>query len=174
MKGGTIWFTGLACAGKTTIAKRIKEILLEKSMVITVLDSDELRQTVSKNFGYTIEERDKHMRFVSEICHLLTLQGVLNLAAVISPTEIVRKEVRGKIDNFMEVYIKCPLEVCKQRDVKGHYHEFEEGKLKDFIGLDLPYEEPEGADLIVETDKEDVDTCANKIIDKIKELGFYE
>lgn len=172
MKGATIWFTGLACSGKTTLANRIKELLKERDIDIVILDSDDLRKTVAKDIGYTIEERNKHMILVAEICHLLTLRGRLNLASVISPTNISRKQAREKIKDFLGVYIKCPLEICKQRDVKGHYKEFEQGKLKDFIGLDLAYEEPGNPDIVVETDKDDVDTCAQKIIDAISEKGF--
>ncbi len=172
LKGATIWFTGLACSGKTTLSKKIKKMLGKKGVGTVVLDSDELRSTVSKDFGYTKEERDKHMKLVTEMCYLLTLQGILNVASVISPTRSIREEAKRKIGKFIEVYIKCPLEICKKRDVKGHYKAYEEGKLKNFVGLDIPYEEPLNADVVVETDKYDVDACAKMIIDKMEEKGF--
>ncbi len=171
-EGATVWFTGLACSGKTTISKRIREILCERGLNIVVLDSDDLRSTVSKDFGYTKEERDRHMRLVADMCYLLTLQGALNLAAVISPTDSIREDARKKIGSFIEVYVRCPLEVCKARDVKGHYLEYEQGKLKDFVGMNIPYEEPVNPDVVVDTDTNDVDTCANMIIAKMEERGF--
>ena len=91
-----MWFTGLACSGKTTISKRIRELLKAKNVGIVILDSDELRSTISKDFGFTKEERDRHMKLVSDICRLLTLQNTLNLAAVISPTRSVRGRLRGR------------------------------------------------------------------------------
>jgi len=171
-KGCTIWFTGLACSGKTTIANITKELIEEKGKSIVILDSDELRSTVSKDLGYTRKDRDTHMKLVANICHLLTLQGELNLAAVISPTRKVRDNAKEKIPNFIEVYIKCPIEICRSRDVKGHYKEFTEGKLKDFVGLDIEYEEPINPDLILETDTTDSKSCANQIIEILIKRGY--
>ena len=130
MRGGTIWFTGLACSGKTTLANSIKDRLAKDNINAIILDSDKLRAGISKDFGYTQEEREKHMQLVAHISSLLTKQGALNIAAVISPTKSSRENARNTIKNFIEVYVKCPLAICKKRDVKGHYKDFEEGKKK--------------------------------------------
>jgi adenylyl-sulfate kinase len=173
-KPGTVWFTGLACSGKTSISKRVKETLKKEGIGAVVLDSDELRQTVSKNFGYTKEERDKHMKLVSEICLLLTRQGIINIASVISSTRAIRDEARKKIKDFIEVYVKCPIEICRQRDAKGHYKEFDKGRLDYFVGINIEYEHPLNPEVILETAKEDIETCAGKVISAMEKKGFIK
>ena len=172
LKGCTVWFTGLACSGKTTLSRKLKGLLNEMEKEVIILDSDELRATVAKHFGYSREERDKHMRMVIEICKLINLQETISIAAVISPTRSVRAEAREKIGRFIEVYVKCPLEICKQRDVKGHYRDCEQGKINNFVGIDIVYEEPPNPDVVVETDKHNAEECAYKIIKKMKEKGL--
>ena len=171
-KGGTVWFTGLACSGKTTLAKRVRDILNIRGIAVVILDSDDLRNTVSRDVGYTMADREHHMKLVSNICSLLTMQGIVNIAAVISPTEKSRREARKQIGKCIEVYTKCSLSTCRKRDVKGHYRKFDEGKLNNFVGLDLPYEEPGSPDVTVETDKHSIDSCSNAIIHAMEEKNI--
>ena len=141
---------------------------LEWALFLVVLDGDIVRQTLSKDLGYTKEERDKHITRVVHACELITKNSVLNVACVISPTKEVRDYARSLIGNFVEVYVKCPIEVCEKRDVKGHYAKARSGEIEHFVGINVPYEEPESAELVLETDKEDVEESVSKLISELE------
>ncbi|MAF12317.1 adenylyl-sulfate kinase [Candidatus Poribacteria bacterium] len=173
-KGFTIWFTGLSGAGKTTISDRLVEVFTERKIHVEVLDGDVVRTNLSKGLGFSKEDRDTNIKRIAFVCKLLTRNGAGVIAAAISPYREVRAHARTEIKNFVEVYVKCPLEVCEGRDVKGLYAKARAGEIKQFTGIDDPYEEPLNAEVVVETDKETVDESASKIIAALEELGYIE
>lgn len=173
-KGFTIWFTGLSGAGKSTISKIIEQRLKACDRNIEVLDGDIVRTHLSKGLGFSREDRDTNIKRIAFVCSLLTRNGIISVAAAISPYREAREWAREAIGNFVEVYIKCPVEVCRDRDVKGLYKLADEGKLKGFTGVDDPYEEPEHPELVIETDKETIEESVARIFAKLEELGYLE
>ncbi len=170
--GFTIWFTGLSGAGKSTLAEIIEQGLKERGHNVEVLDGDEVRTHLSKGLGFSKEDRDTNIKRIAFVSKLLTRNGVASISAAIAPYREARAWAREEIGNFVEVYVKCPLEVCRQRDVKGLYKLVDEGKIKNFTGVDDPYEEPEDPEVVVETDKESVEESVQKIFAKLEELGY--
>ncbi len=171
MKGFTIWFTGLSGSGKSTLSRKIEEILLERGCKVEVLDGDVVRTNLSKGLGYSKEDRDINIRRIGFVCHLLTRNDVVAIAAAISPYRSIRDENRKLIGSFVEIYCKCPIEALKARDPKGLYEKALRGEIKGFTGVDDPYEEPLDAEIVVETDKETVDQSLNKIVKTLEILG---
>jgi len=171
-KAFTLWFTGLSGSGKTTLARRAEETLLERGMKVEVLDGDLVRTNLSKGLGYSKEDRDTNIRRVGFVCHLLTRNDVVAIAACISPYREVRDENRRLLGRFVEVYCKCPLEALKARDVKGLYAKAERGEIPNFTGVSDPYEEPLNPEVIVETDQETEDESAGKIIRTLELMGL--
>jgi adenylyl-sulfate kinase len=172
MKGFTLWFTGLPCSGKSTLARRVEEILLERGMNVEVLDGDEVREHLSKGLGYSKEDRDTNIRRIGYVAKLLSRNGVVAVGAAISPYRAIRDEVRGWHDRFVEVYVKAPVDVLTERDVKGMYKKALAGQIKHFTGVDDPYEAPENPEVIVETDKESVTESVNKIIHTLEIMNY--
>ncbi len=170
--GFTIWFTGLSGAGKSTLAEIIEQRLREHGHNVEVLDGDQVRTHLSKGLGFSKEDRDTNIKRIAFVCNLLTRNGVASISAAIAPYREAREWARQEIGNFVEVYVKCPLEVCRQRDVKGLYKLVDEGKIKNFTGVDDPYEEPENPEVVVETDKESAEESVQKIFAKLEELGY--
>src|SRR5712692_3220653 len=170
--GCTIWLTGLSGAGKSTIAQLLEKRLKEYGMKVEVLDGDIVRTHLSKGLGFSREDRDTNIKRIAFVCSLLTLNGVICISAAISPYREVREWARHEIGNFIEVYVDCPIEVCRQRDVKGLYKLADEGKIKNFTGVNDPYEKPEHAELVVETDRETVEESVARIIAKLVEFGY--
>lgn len=170
--GFTIWFTGLSGAGKSTLAWAIERHLKAIDRNVEVLDGDIVRTHLSKGLGFGREDRNTNIQRIAFVCNLLTRNGVVSIAAAISPYREAREWARKEIGNFVEVYVKCPLEVCRQRDVKGLYKLAGEGKIKGFTGVDDPYEEPEHPELVIETDKETVEESVTRIFARLEELGY--
>jgi adenylylsulfate kinase len=171
MKGFTLWFTGLSGAGKSTLARKVEEVLLERGMKVEVLDGDIIRTNFSKGLGYSKEDRDINIRRIGFVCHLLTRNDVVAIAAAIAPYDEIRKENRKLIGNYFEVYCKCPLEELKRRDVKGLYAKALSGEIKNFTGVSDPYEEPLDAEVVVQTDVESEDESTAKIIKTLEIMG---
>ncbi len=169
-RGFTLWFTGLPCSGKSTISNIVEKELKGRGLRVEVLDGDLVRTNLTKGLGFSREDRDENIRRVAFVCKLLTRNGVAAIAAVISPYREARAEARAEIGSFVEVYVKCPLEVCIERDVKGMYARALRGELQAFTGISDPYEEPENPDIIVETDKETPEESALKVIRKLEEM----
>ncbi|HXZ05628.1 MAG TPA: adenylyl-sulfate kinase [Ktedonobacteraceae bacterium] len=170
--GFTIWLTGLSGAGKSTLSSALEERLRAKERNVEVLDGDIVRTHLSKGLGFSREDRNTNIERIAFVCSLLSRNGVICISAAISPYSEAREWARKEIENFVEVYIKCPIEVCRQRDVKGLYKLAEEGKIKGFTGVDDPYEEPEHPELVIETDKETVEESMARIFAKLVELEY--
>ena len=170
-KAGTIWFSGLHGSGKTTLANGLAKKLRDSGIQVVVLDGDEVRKGVSAELGYSKEERNTHMKRVANICEIISKNGVLNIACVASPTQEARDYAKKMISEFTEVFVKCPIEVCEKRDVKGHYEKArnKEPGFENFLGVNLPYEEPLDADIVLETDKESEQESVEKLFKALVE-----
>src|SRR5947209_3475080 len=172
--GFTIWFTGFSGSGKSTLSEVIEQRLKARGGSVEVLDGDIVRTHLSKGLGFSREDRDTNIKRIAFVCKLLTRNDVACISAAISPYRETRAWARKEIGNFVEVYVKCPIEVCRQRDVKGLYKMAEEGIIQNFTGVSDPYEEPEHPELVVETDKETVEESIARIFVKLVELGYLE
>jgi adenylyl-sulfate kinase len=171
-KGFTLWFTGLSGAGKTTLARLVEAELLSRGHRVEVLDGDIIRTNLSKGLGFSKEDRDTNIRRIGFVCNLLTRNGVVAIAAAISPYREVRDELRSDIGSFVEVYVKCPIDVLAERDVKGLYKRALAGELKNFTGVDDPYEAPVAPEVLVETDSDTAEISAAQIIARLEELSL--
>lgn len=171
-KGFTLWFTGLSGAGKTTLARLVETELNSRGHKVEVLDGDIIRTNLSKGLGFSKEDRDTNIRRIGFVCHLLARNDVVAIAAAISPYRQIRDEVRRQLGSFVEVYCKCALEVLVERDVKGLYKKALAGEIKDFTGVDDPYEPPLEAEVVVETDHETPEESAARIVARLEELSL--
>ena len=166
--GFTVWFTGLPCSGKSTLANLLQKEFAGMGKEVEVLDGDEVRQRLTKDLGFSKNDRIENIRRIVFVAKLLSRNGVVAITAAISPYAEIRAEARSEIENFVEVYVKCPLEVCIARDVKGHYKRAMSGELQHFTGISDPYEEPVTPDIIVETDRMSPETCIQEILQFLK------
>jgi len=171
-KGFTVWFTGLSGSGKSVLANELEGALLERGLKVEVLDGDVVRTNLSKGLGFSKEDRDINIRRIGFVCNLLTRNDVVAIAAAISPYAKIRKENRRLVGRFVEVYCKCELDVLKQRDPKGLYEKALKGEIENFTGISDPYEPPDSAEVVVETDKETVEESLNKILRTLEVLGY--
>ena len=171
-RGCTIWFTGLSGAGKSTITEQLVPLLKARGAKVEVLDGDVIRTNLSKGLGFSKEDRDTNIRRIGFVCDLLTRNGVVAIAAAISPYKNIREECRAMIKDFAEVYVKVSLETCIKRDVKGLYKKALAGEIKEFTGVSDPYEAPDHPEVICETEKETPPESAMKIVRRLEELGY--
>jgi len=171
-KGFTLWFTGLPCSGKSAVADQVAEILKERRIRVERLDGDIVRQSLTRDLGFSRKDRDENIRRVTFVAKLLSRNGVAVLTSFISPYREIRAEARKEIENFIEVYAKCSLEVCIQRDVKGMYQKAIRGEIKEFTGISDPYEEPVNPEILLETDKQTLDESTAKVLKRLEELGY--
>ena len=171
-KACTIWFTGLSGAGKTAIAGGVEPILREAGRKTETLDGDVIRTNLSKGLGFSKEDRDTNIRRIGFVAHLLTRNGVFCLAAAISPYAAIRDENRKRIGEYVEVYVRCPLEVVEKRDTKGLYAKARAGEIKGFTGIDDPYEAPQNPEVICDTDKETLEESIEKVVRYLKEHSY--
>jgi adenylylsulfate kinase len=170
--GFTLWFTGLSGSGKTTLAKLVEKELRALGLKVERLDGDIVRQSLSRDLGFTKEDRDKNIERVTFVAKLLARNGVAVLTSFISPYRDVRARAREEIGNFIEVYCKAPLEVLIERDVKGLYTKALRGEIENFTGISDPYEEPLNPEVICETDKESPEESVAKVLAKLEESGY--
>ncbi|MBI4670726.1 MAG: adenylyl-sulfate kinase [Chloroflexi bacterium] len=171
-QGFTLWFTGLSGAGKTTVSRVIEQELRARGLKIEVLDGDVVRENLSKGLGFSKEDRDTNIRRIGWVCEVLSRNGVVAIAAAISPYREIRDELRGKIGNFVEIYAECPIPVLAERDVKGLYKKALAGEIKNFTGVNDPYEPPLHPEVVYHSDRETVQESAQKILCKLEELGY--
>ena len=172
MKGVTVWFTGLPCSGKTTIADELAGILKKKGLNVERLDGDIVRKDLTNDLGFSKKDRDENIRRVTFVAKLLTRNNVIVLATFVSPYSKRREKTRKEIGEFLEVYVKCPVEECIKRDVKGMYEKALRGEITGFTGVDDPYEEPINPDLVLETHKESVEESVNKVLSLMEGTGY--
>ena len=170
--GVTIWFTGLPCSGKSTVAEFLLNKFRTSGYNVELLDGDVVRTNLTKGLGFSKEDRDTNIRRIGFVAELLTRNGVIVMTAAISPYRAIRDEIRSKITNFLEVYVCCPLEVCIERDVKGMYKKALAGQMADFTGVSAPYEEPLDPELVLHTNEETLEESANKVWERLVKSGY--
>jgi len=172
-RGFTVWFTGLSGAGKSTLAGTVRDALRARGRRVEVLDGDEVRQNLSKGLGFSKEDRDTNIRRIGYVAHLLSRNGVVAIAAAISPYQSVRDEVRAQHGgSFVEVYVECPLDALVNRDVKGLYAKALRGEIKNFTGVSDPYEAPTAPEVTVRTDRQNVEESTAAIITVLEQRGL--
>ncbi|MBP3566456.1 MAG: adenylyl-sulfate kinase [Paraprevotella sp.] len=168
-RGVMIWFTGLSGSGKSTVAMGVERELHKRGILCRILDGDNIRSGINKNLGFSDEDRRENIRRIAEVGKLFVDTGIVTLAAFISPTDESRSmasEIIGEED-FKEVYVSTPLEVCEQRDVKGLYARARKGEIKDFTGVSAPFEEPSSPALSIDTSVLSLEESVNKVLELI-------
>ncbi|PYP83024.1 MAG: adenylyl-sulfate kinase [Blastocatellia bacterium AA13] len=174
-KGFTLWFTGLSGAGKTTLARLVEKELKQRGHKVEVLDGDIVRTNLSKGLGFSKEDRDTNIRRIGFVCDLLARNDVVAIAAAISPYREIRDEIRRiTTAPFIEAYVECPLDVLVERDVKGLYKRALAGEIKNFTGVDDPYEAPGSPEVLVNSSTETPEDSAGKIINRLVELRLVQ
>ena len=169
-RGAVVWFTGLSGAGKSTIAHSLEEQLFQTGCLSYVFDGDNVRHGLCSDLGFSAEDRTENIRRIAEMCKLFVDAGVVALTAFISPLHSDREMVRKLMgEDFIEVYCRCPVEVCEERDVKGLYKKARAGEIKDFTGISAPYEAPENPDLVIDTDQISLEESVKQVMDLLLE-----
>jgi adenylyl-sulfate kinase len=171
-KGYTLWFTGLSGSGKTALAKVLEVELHRRGLKVERLDGDIVRKSLTRDLGFTKEDRDTNIERVTFVAKLLTRNGVAVLCSFISPYRERRAKSRAEIGNFVECYVECPLEVCIERDVKGLYQRAMAGEIENFTGVSDPYQAPENAEIVVHTAQQTVEESVQVILQRLEELGY--
>ena len=172
MKGYTLWFTGLPSSGKSTLARMVESRLTQMGFHTEVLDGDEVRLRLSKGLGFSKEDRDENIRRISYVANIITRCGAVAITCAISPYREIRDEARKEIGRFVEIYVRCPIEECIKRDVKGLYKRAISGEIPNFTGISDPYEEPLNPEITLETNIETMDESIEKILRVLKKLGY--
>ncbi|WP_010233312.1 adenylyl-sulfate kinase [Clostridium arbusti] len=168
-KGVLIWFTGLSGSGKSTVATMLEKKLHDLGKLTYLLDGDNVRHGLNSDLGFSKEDRVENIRRIAEISKLFVDSGVITIATFISPFIKDREAVRQLLKtDFIEVYVDCPLDVCEKRDPKGIYKKARKGEIKDFTGIDSPYEPPINPEITVQTHINSLEECVSKIIDYLK------
>lgn len=173
-RGFTLWFTGLPCSGKSTLAELVGKELVRRGRGVEILDGDVVRTNLTKGLGFSKEDRDENIRRIGFVCALLSKHGAVAISAAISPYRAVRDEVRSKIQHFVEVYVAAPLEVCIQRDVKGMYKKALAGEIKHFTGVSDPYEPPLQPEIVIDTQKETPEDSAAEVLQELERRWLVE
>jgi len=173
-KGVTVWLTGLSGSGKSTIAVELEHALLENKHQAYILDGDNIRHGLNKNLGFSPEDRSENIRRIGEVAKLFTDANIITITAFISPYRQDRdnaRKLQGE-GEFIEVYVKCPLEICEKRDTKGLYKKARLGEVKEFTGISAPYEEPLNPELTIDTSKMTVEESTREIIKYLEKNGY--
>lgn len=173
-KSCTIWLTGLPASGKSTIAVALEKALWDRGVHAFVLDGDNIRHGLNRDLGFSPKDREENIRRIGEVAKLFTTAGVINITAFISPYRADRDRVRALMQpgEFIEVYVSCPVEVCEQRDPKGHYKKARAGEIPEFTGVSAPYEPPLHPELVLRTDQESEEECVRKLLAYLEEHGY--
>jgi len=172
-KAAVVWFTGLPASGKSTTAHALENYLFEWGCQAYALDGDNVRHGLSADLGFSPAERTEHLRRIAELAKLMHGAGMIVLCAFISPTRESRLKVRSLLPagGFIEIYCKCPAEVCEQRDPKGFYARARKGEIKDYTGVSAPYEEPLEPELVLDTATLPVERCVAAVIETLRQRG---
>lgn len=173
-KGFTVWLTGLPGAGKTTIAHLLASELTKRGHNVEVLDGEEVRRNLSKGLGFSKEDRDTHIERIGYVAKLLSRNGVAVIVAAISPYREVRERIRTTIEHFVEVHVKCPVEICAGRDVKGLYARARRGEIPEFTGISAPYEEPLKPEVVCRTEEDTPDQSTARVVSTLEVLNFIQ
>jgi adenylyl-sulfate kinase len=171
-KGFCLWFTGLPCSGKTTVADQVADKLKAMGLKVERLDGDIVRKGLTRDLGFSKEDRDKNIERVTFVAKLLSRNEVATLVSFVSPYIQARDNARKECTNFVEVFVDCPVEDCEKRDVKGMYAKARAGEIKDFTGVDDPYETPPKPELVIETHKETEEESTEKVLTVLMELDL--
>jgi len=173
-KSGVVWFTGLSASGKSTIAHHLEKELFDRGIRSYVLDGDNVRHGINSNLGFSREDRRENLRRIAEAAKLFVDAGIVVLAAFISPYREDRAYVREVVgaEDFFEIYVSCPIDVCEMRDPKGQYKKARAGIIKNYTGIDSPYEEPLAPDLVIDTVALDVDASVSSVLSFLDERKF--
>ena len=166
-----LWLTGLSGSGKSTLAKAVEKKLHEAGRLTMLLDGDNVRMGLNRNLGFSEEDRKENIRRIAEVAKLFLNNGIITIASFVSATNETRNMARSIIgaDDFLEIYVNCPLEECESRDVKGLYKKARSGEIKNFTGIDAPFEEPENPALTLNTGRESIEESAKKIMEFLKD-----
>jgi len=172
-RGFTLWFTGLSGAGKTTVSEIVESELKQRGLRVEVLDGDIVRTNLSKGLGFSRDDRDTNILRIGFVADLLTRNGVGVIVSAISPFKEVRDQVRRNIgEDFIEIFVDAPLEVCAERDVKGLYKKAFAGEIPQFTGVSDPYEPPAAPELHIKTNEEEPHESSRRVLLKLEELGY--
>lgn len=166
--GLTLWFTGLPCAGKTTLSTAVAEFLRKIGYPVEHLDGDTIRKKFGGDLGFSKHDREVHVARAAFAASRLSQNGTIALVSVISPYREMRENARRVIGSFVEIYVRCPLEICERRDLKGMYRLAREGRIPHFTGVSDPYEEPLSPEITVDTHLADIRSCTQKILDYLE------
>lgn len=167
--GKVVWFTGLSGSGKSTIAIGVEQALFAAGFFPQVLDGDNIRTGINNNLGFSLEDRQENIRRIAEVAKLYANSGIIVLCSFISPTEEIRalaKTIIGE-DDFLEVYVNTPIEVCEARDVKGLYAKARNGEIKGFTGIDSPYEPPSAPFVDLKTADRPIPECVEEVLQSL-------
>ena len=173
-KAVTLWFTGLSGSGKSTLAHAVENALFERQCRTYVLDGDNVRHGLNKDLGFSPADREENIRRIGEVAKLFTQAGVINLTAFISPYRADRDQARtiAEEGTFFEIYVKCALDVCEERDPKGLYKKARAGEIPEFTGISAPYEEPGNPEIVVDTGEQSVEECTAEILNVLAAGGI--
>ncbi len=173
-KGAVLWFTGLSACGKSTIANTVDHLLHSQGKHSYVLDGDNIRMGLNKNLGFSAEDRAENIRRIGEVAKLFAETGTFTLTAFISPYRADRDKVRAILPagDFIEIYVNASLETCEKRDPKGLYKKARAGELKNFTGIDDPYEAPEKPELVLDSNLKGIDELAQEVVDFLQKQGY--
>ncbi|MEB6342926.1 adenylyl-sulfate kinase [Mammaliicoccus sciuri] len=173
-KSVVIWFTGLSGSGKSTISVALEKALFEQNITSYRLDGDNIRHGLNQNLGFSPEDRKENIRRIGEVGKLMVDAGVVTMTAFISPYEEDRNTVRDILEDgeFIEVFTKCSIDECESRDPKGLYKQARSGEIKEFTGINAPYEEPSNPEIVIDTENESVEESVEKIVAYLKENQY--
>lgn len=175
-RGAILWFTGLSGSGKSTLAHEVERLLFERGIRTYVLDGDNIRHGLNKDLGFSPEDREENIRRIGEVAHLFADAGIIAMTAFISPYRKDRNQARSLASSgeFVEIYCKCALEKCEERDPKGLYKKARAGQIPEFTGISAPYEEPDHAEIVVDTGLETLEESALKVFRYLEAQGIIK
>jgi adenylylsulfate kinase len=173
-KGAAVWFTGLSASGKSTIAHHLERMLHKRGCSTYVFDGDNVRHGLCVDLGFSEEDRKENIRRIGEMASLFVDAGIIAVTAFISPYKADRERVRELVgdDSFLEIYVRCPVDVCAGRDPKGLYGKAKRGEISNFTGISAPYEPPENPDIILDSDKMSAEEAASQVVAVLREKGI--